>query len=91
MANFDDRAATLHDVNRVEEKLEEKIDKVDGKIDRVANDVTDIKVVLKELKGQMDGFLKGKSMSISSVATTAGIVTAIGVIFGLVVNYLGTF
>ena len=91
----EDRPATLHDIDRldkkidrVEEKLEAKINKVEDKVDKLADNVTEMKEILGEIKGQMEGFLKGSSIKLTSVAGITGIIAAVGVVFGLVVSYL---
>ena len=98
MATIDKRQAILYDldkvenkIDKVEERLENKIDKVEkkleNKIDKVANDVTEIKAEVGKINGKIDGFLKGQSISMITVAKVTGIITAIGVVFGLVVNH----
>ena len=46
---IDDRPATLGDVTRIEEKLENKIDKLENKLDKTISELNGLKVTMNSI------------------------------------------
>ena len=84
---IDDRPATLGDVTRIEEKLENKIDKLENKLDKTISELNGLKVTMNSIDSKIEGFLKGQSVKLTSVAAIAAIIGAVGVIGGFIVSF----